>query len=87
MSEILEFCRDYGVQLGTALVALMTAIAGVIATIQTKKFKNYLDAAKQRETYIECPKCKKRIPLSEIHFHLPSGELDDNLNGKPDNQE
>lgn len=87
MSEVIEFLQVYWPQLVSGIVAICTAVAGVIALIQTKKFSRYLDAAKQRETYIECPRCKKKIPLSEINFHLPSGEVDNNLNGRPDSQE
>lgn len=87
MNQVIEFLQVYWPQLVSGIVAICTAVAGVIALIQTKKFSHYLDAAKQRETYIECPRCKKKIPLSEINFHLPSGEVDNNLNGRPDSQE
>lgn len=36
---------------------------------------------------IRCPRCKKEFPLEEAHFLMASGELDDNLNGIPDNLE
>nr|CAI9752420.1 hypothetical protein YKEOBPQY_YKEOBPQY_CDS_0008 [Microvirus sp.] len=46
-----------------------------------------LDDAKKRQTYLICPHCSKKVYLSEIDFHLPSGSLDNNINGLPDDRE
>ena len=69
---------------------IAAATAFVVAIVSVRKnlrIEKALDEAKQRETYIICPNCKKKIPLSEISFRLPSGEVDNNLNGKPDLKE
>lgn len=85
--DFVGFLQAFWPELVTGTIAICTAIVGVLNVVNSHKFTRYLDAAKQRETYIECPHCKKRIPLSEIQFHLPSGEVDNNLNGRPDSQE
>lgn len=78
-------------ELITAVAGAATAIAaGIVAVISARKsfkFEKALEAAKQRDTYCICPHCKKKISLSEIHWILPTGEIDDNLNGKPDSLE
>lgn len=76
------------VALFAAIAGIITALASLIAVIvgfrKSFKLKEALEEAKARETYIVCPGCKKKIPLSEIDFHLPTGQVDNNLNGKPD---
>lgn len=64
--------------------AVLAIINSIIAEVRVRKLQLQLDAAKQRETYIECPHCKKKILLSQMSFRLPSGALDNNLDGKPD---
>lgn len=81
------FFSKYWPELVSGIVAILTALSALLAAIHANRFKRYLDKAKERETYAVCPHCKKRIPLSEIQFHLPTGEVDNNLNGKPDNEE
>lgn len=87
MKELLEFCRDFWPLLVGGFVSACGALVTVITALKTKKFVDYMNNAKQRETYVECPRCKKKIPLSEINFHLPSGEIDNDLNGRPDHLE
>lgn len=78
-------------ELITAVAGCATAIAsGIVAIVSAKKaskLEKRLEEAKQRETYIICPHCKKKTPLSEVDFRLPDGSLDNNLNGKPDIEE
>lgn len=87
MNEVIQFLQGFWPQLTSGVIAIASAVVGVISVCRGYKFTKYLNDARQRETYIECPHCKKKIPLSEISFHLPSGEVDNNLNGKPDAQE
>ena len=74
-----------------AATGVISAIAGLVVAITAMKkarlVAKALDEAKQRETYIVCPKCGAKVPLSEISFHLPSGAKDMNLNGVPDSEE
>lgn len=75
----------YGI---TALVsALGSLVAMIVCLVRTHKANKVLSEAKARKTQIICPKCKKKSPIDEVHFVLPDGALDDNLNGVPDNQE
>ena len=73
---------------GSAVAGIITALAGLVAGIiairNSKRISQALEEAKARETFTVCPNCKKKIPLSEINWHLPTGEVDNNLNGKPD---
>ena len=64
--------------------AVLAIINSIVAEVRVRKLQKQLDAAKERETFIECPHCKKKILLSEMSFRLPSGALDNNLDGKPD---
>lgn len=73
------------------ITAASSAVAGVTALVvaicngvKAHKLEKQIEAAKLRETYIICPHCKKKTPLSEVDFRLPDGSLDNNLNGKPD---
>lgn len=79
------------VAIGTCAAAVSGAIVATITAIvsarKTAKLEKALDAAKARETFAVCPRCKKKVLLSELSFHLPSGARDNNLNGLPDNEE
>lgn len=61
--------------------------AAVASLVRQRHITKALNDAKQRESYIVCPRCKEKVPLSEISIHLKSGELDNNLNGVPDHLE
>lgn len=81
------FFMKHWPEIVSGTLAICAAITGLVGAINARRFMKYLDKAKERETYAVCPHCKKRIPLSEIQFHLPTGEVDNNLNGKPDEDE
>lgn len=75
----------------TAVSAAIGAVCGVItsivALVKNHNTKVLLAKAKERETYTVCPRCKKRVPLSELPFFLPDGSKDNDLNGVPDKEE
>lgn len=75
----------------TAVCGAVGAVAAIVTSIvnlvKNHRIKVALDKAKQRETYAICPKCRKKIPLSELSFYLPDGSKDDDLNGVPDPEE
>lgn len=79
------------VAIGTCAAAVSGAIVATISAIvsasKTRKLEKALDAAKARETFAICPRCKKKVLLSELQFHLPSGARDNNLNGVDDSLE
>lgn len=68
----------------TAALALGTSFINLRKAGQLKKA---LQAANERGTQVLCPHCKKKSPLHEVKFILPSGDVDNNLNGVPDSQE
>lgn len=55
--------------------------------VKTRMIEKELDLIKERQTYIICPHCKKKVAFSELEFHLPDGGKDQNLNGIPDERE
>lgn len=79
------------VAISTACASVAASVVSVIKAISASKkaarLERLLDDAKARETYFICPKCKSKVLLSEVDFHLPSGSLDNNLNGKADLEE
>ncbi len=76
--------------LTTAFASIAAAVVSVIKAVQAskraEKARQLLDDAKARSTYSICPECGKKIYLSDLSFHLPSGQLDDDLNGIPDDE-
>lgn len=72
----------------TAAVSVIGAIGSLVAAVmsffKSRRLARLLDDAKARETYSICPFCHKKIPLSEMDFHLPSGVVDNDLDGLAD---
>ncbi len=84
MKEILVEFGSLALAVSSAIIAVINAI---VSARKTAKLSEELEAAKMRETYIECPHCKKKILLSEMRFRLPTGAFDNNLDGVPDPKE
>lgn len=82
---------SFVVSFSTAVASLAAAVVSVIQAIHASRkaaaLSRLLEEAKARETYAVCPCCNKKIPLSELSFHLPDGSFDNNLNGVPDVKE
>ena len=66
---------------------VLDVIIALFIAYKQKALDRALKEAKMRETYVTCPHCQKKIPLSELSFHLPDGSLDDNLDGIPDSKQ
>lgn len=68
---------------------LLTAIATFlgITNARISKIRKMLNGSKSNGYRIRCPHCKKESPIDEVSFLLPSGAVDNNLNGTPDDQE
>lgn len=79
---------DFIIQVTTAGVAIAGALTAIINAIvagkRSAKLAQQLEQAKERETYAVCPHCGKKVHLSEMTFRLPSGAVDNNLDGKED---
>lgn len=75
----------------TSIVSVLTSLGSfvgmIVCLVKTHKANKVIQDAKLRKTQVLCPKCHKKSPIDEVHFVLPDGALDDNLNGVPDNQE
>jgi len=89
-------------QLWPALTSLLPYFVSVITALSSflvfvfysrkqsekeKALKEQLEQAKSRETYIKCPKCQSKLPLSEVNFYLPGDIRDNDLNGQPDSEQ
>lgn len=76
--------------LTTSVASLAAAVVSVIKAVSASKTaaraSRLLDDAKKRQTYTICPHCHKKLYLAELDFHLPSGSLDNDLDGSPDDQ-
>lgn len=91
LETILPYIKEIAA-LGTSLVVatlayLISRLKSKQMDAENKKLKEQLDAAKAKETYIKCPHCNSKLPLSDITFYLPGELKDNNLNGIPDDQE
>lgn len=89
MSEFWKFCsenKEAILTIGTCVATgLGTALGFLIKSnvVSRRKLK-----AAQRSCYqIRCPHCKKSAPVTEVTFLLPSGKVDNNLNGIADEDE
>lgn len=82
-----EFLTALTTAIASTAAAIVSVIKAVQASKRADKARQLLDDAKARSTYAVCPECGKRIYLSDLSFHLPSGQLDNNLNGVPDEKE
>lgn len=71
------------------VAAVVTGLGTAIGFICRSNvvLRSRLKAAQRQGYTFKCPHCKKEMPLSDISFYLPSGELDNNLNGIPDDKE
>lgn len=68
--------------------SLCTAIISLINASRTRaQMKKLMDQAVERGSYAICPRCKEKVPLQDLEFHLSNGALDQNLNGVADEEE
>lgn len=87
--------KDFLLQNFDVIIYALLAVVGAFATLlgvsvgQLGKLRKILtrNQSKSSGYRILCPHCKKESALEDVHFLLPSGAVDDNLNGTPDDQE
>jgi len=77
---------DTILMIASGLLTALGAFLG-ITNIRISKVKKLLNGSKSNGYRIRCPHCKKESPIEEVSFLLPSGAVDNNLNGVPDEQE
>lgn len=63
---------------------IAAVISSVSLLLRGRSIRRALRKAKERDTYIKCPKCGCVHPLKDLDFFLPSGHKDNDLNGIPD---
>lgn len=86
-SDILPILKEYAGVIAASLAFVADLIIAFVVGFNSRLVKRVLTQAKKRETFTVCPHCHKKIPLTDIDFRLPTGEIDNDLNGKPDVEE
>lgn len=73
----------------TIVAGLLTAMATLlgITNHRINKIRKLMKQSDGNGYRIVCPHCHKESPIEQVTFKLPSGALDNNLNGIPDDQE
>ena len=84
ISDICDFLvdnRDPIIGVITSIIGIASAVSAKVFSSRTKRLIN--DRLKGH--YIICPHCKQMVDLdNEVHFYLPDGSKDDDLNGEKD---
>lgn len=92
MENFLNYFVDHFPELVTALVGVITAFVSLIMLLISKhKTKEELEIAKLKlkkaqldNISTKCPSCGSSVKLSDLHFYLPDGSKDDDLDGVAD---
>lgn len=85
MNEVLSFIQEYWQVIATILSWIVVIIAYVDAKVSKKLVKGLLARAKTNGTYLVCPHCGSKVELKDLdNLYLPSGLVDNDLDGKPD---
>lgn len=87
MKDLLEFLTLHWPELTAGFATTAALITTIVNVSKSSRLSKALEEAKSHGMQVRCPRCKKTSPLSEVTFVMPSGEIDNNLNGVPDNQE
>lgn len=89
MNEFWSFCRENKEAILTIGTALATGLGTALGFLIRSNVVNLrkIRAAKRQAYTIRCPHCKKETPINEVTFLMPSGKVDNNLNGIPDDEE
>lgn len=86
MREFLSENRELIISLVTVIMSLM--VDGLIGLGIALGFSRRRIRQLTRSGYkVRCPHCKKESPIEECSFLMASGQLDNNLNGIPDELE
>lgn len=92
MDEFIHYLVEYLPQICSGLLAVFSAVCSFIIyrlkvrqkSLENEALKAQLKEAKLRATYSICPECGKKVYLSDLHFYLPDGSSDEDLDGKAD---
>ena len=86
MKDVIQFLELHWPEIVSGFATLVALVTTGINLAKGAKLSRAVEDAKSKGYQVRCPKCKKTSPLSEVQILLPSGELDANLDGIPDNQ-
>lgn len=66
---------------GSSFLSIFSLVKSIHAR---KAVKNALEKAKADSYYTTCPHCKSKIYLEDTKWHMPNGDVDDDLDGIKD---
>lgn len=85
--EFIKILADYWPIIVSSVLSLVTTVVTGVSLSLRHKLKLTrcdLEKARMNHVYFNCPRCGKKVNLNEITFHLPSGDVDNDLDGLPD---
>lgn len=86
MNEFLKFIQDYWQTIASIISWIVVIVAYVDVKVTKKLVNNVLARAKVNGSYLVCPHCGAKVELKDLdNLYLPSGLVDNDLDGKPDN--
>lgn len=86
MMEFLNWFNENWKLVASSLAALVLVVSTTFGIVFSRQLSKRVKEAR-KFTFTKCPHCGGMFRLSDADFILPSGEVDNDLNGIPDNQE
>lgn len=84
---LLQILKEYGPVIAGVLALVADILIGSIVLFHSRIVKRAISKAIDRNEFTICPYCHEKIHLKDVVFRLPTGQIDQNLNGKPDDEE
>lgn len=85
MNEFVAFLSEYWQVIANILSWIAVIVVYVDAKVSKKLVKGLIARAKANGTYLLCPHCGKKVELKDLdNLYLPTGCIDNDLDGKPD---
>lgn len=86
MEEVINFITTNWKFFAIVIAGFFMLVFTVFGIIVSRLVSRRVTKARS-VTFTKCPHCGEMFTLSECDFILPSGEVDNDLNGVPDSQE
>lgn len=71
--------------IATFIASLVLIVSTVFGIVFSKQLSKRVKAAR-KVTFTKCPHCGEMFRLSDADFLLPSGDVDNDLDGVPDSK-
>lgn len=71
--------------IATSIASLVLIVCTVFGIVFSKQLSKRVKAARM-VTFTKCPHCGEMFRLSDADFLLPSGDVDNDLDGVPDSK-